>query len=243
MSRTIILHYHLFKNAGTSLDQILKRNFKERWVTAEFPPRGDDNSALVADWIRANPEATAFSTHTALGPIPEIDGVNIVTVMMLRDPLARIRSAYRFESKQEADTWGAQLAKEHDLKGYVEARLARKGDRQCRDFQAHRLASMAPGPDPEFDRAHQGLNALSVIGLVEDFDSTMERLAARLAEDFPDFTLDGVQANTTKPGQPGEDDPELTTLLTEANATDLALMEQARPGCKEDMAGKKQVKS
>ena len=228
MSRTIILHYHLFKNAGTSLDQILKRNFQDRWVTAEFPPRNGDNSALVADWIRANPEAVAFSTHTALGPVPQIDGVKIITIMLLRDPLARIRSAYRFERRQEADTWGAQLAKEHDLRGYVEARLARPGDRQCRDFQAHRLASLVPGETPERERAHAGLEKLSVVGLVEDFDGTLARLATLLQADFPDFTWDSVQANTTRAGQPGEDDPELTRLLSEANQTDLAILEEAR---------------
>ena len=111
MNRTVILHYHLFKNAGTSVDQILRRNFGDRWVTREFSTAGADNSAEVADWIRANPHAVAFSTHTALGPPPLIEGVNLITVMLLRDPVARIRSVYRFERKQDADTWGTELAK------------------------------------------------------------------------------------------------------------------------------------
>ena len=228
MSRTIILHYHLFKNAGTSLDQILKRYFQDRWVTAEFPNQGGDNSDLVTEWIRANPDAVAFSTHTALGPVPVIDGVNVISVMMLRDPIARIRSAYRFERKQQADTWGAELAKEHDLGGYVRARLARPNDRQCRNFQVHRLASMIPGEGPELERARTGLRALSQIGLVEDFDRTMGQLADQITDVFPDFTWNSVQANTTKPGQPGEDDPLLTALLREANADDLAVLEEAR---------------
>ena len=228
MSRTIILHYHLFKNAGTSLDQILKRNFKDRWVTAEFPHQGGDNSDLVAEWIQANPDAVAFSTHTALGPVPKIDGVTIVSVMMLRDPVARIRSAYRFERKQQADTWGAQLAKEHDLDGYVRTRLGRPNDRQCRNFQTHRLACLVPGDGPELDRARAGLKAVSLIGLVEDFDGTMARLAALVQGAFPEFTWDSVQANTTKPGQPGEEDSALTALLQEANADDLAVLEDAR---------------
>jgi hypothetical protein len=52
--RTIILHYHLFKNAGTSVDAILKRNFGDKWVTSEFPPMGGNNTALVEEWIIAH---------------------------------------------------------------------------------------------------------------------------------------------------------------------------------------------
>lgn len=228
MSRTIILHYHLFKNAGTSVDQILRRNFSDRWVTAEFPTNTGNNTAEVTDWIRANPQAVAFSTHTAFGPAPQIDGVNVVTLMMLRDPIARIRSAYRFERKQEADTWGAQLAKTHDLAGYVRARLARPGDRQCRDFQSERLASLVPGEASELERAKQGLSRLSVVGLVEDFDGTMARLANALRSSYPDFGWEAVQANRTTPDKTTLQDGDVDSLLRDANANDLALLEVAR---------------
>ncbi|QEW23947.1 Sulfotransferase family protein (plasmid) [Marinibacterium anthonyi] len=197
MSRTVILHYHLFKNAGTSLDQILKNNFGPRWVTREFPMSSDNNTAQVAEWIRSEPEAVAFSTHTALGPIPQIEGVRIVSVMLLRDPIARIRSAYRFERKQDADTWGAELAKKHDLEGYVRARLERPKDRQCRNFQTHRLATLVPGDALERDRAIEGLRRLTVAGLVDDFDDAVSQLANAIRPVFPDFTWASVRANTT----------------------------------------------
>ena len=228
MSRTIILHYHLFKNAGTSVDQILQRNFKDRWVTAEFPPSQGDNSALVADWIRDNPDAVAFSTHTALGPVPQIDGVRVVSVMMLRDPVARIRSAYRFEQKQDADTWGAQLAKTHDLEGYVTTRLERVADRQCRNFQTHRLASQMPGDGPELDRALAALDAISVFGLVEDFNGTMQRLADQLQDDFPDFQWESVQANRTRKSKETAQDRRVNALLAEVNGDDLAVWQAAQ---------------
>ena len=46
--KTVILHYHLFKNAGTSLDAAFKENFSEEsgeWVTKEFPAQPSQNSA------------------------------------------------------------------------------------------------------------------------------------------------------------------------------------------------------
>ena len=96
VQRTVILHYHLFKNAGTSVDRLLKDNVADRWVTGEFPANGGNNSGLVADWIRPTPDAVAFSSHTMLGPLPFVDDVQIISLIFLRDPIARIISAYTF---------------------------------------------------------------------------------------------------------------------------------------------------
>lgn len=228
MNRTVILHYHLFKNAGTSVDRILQQNFPDRWVTAEFPADGGDNSAQVADWIRDTPEAHAFSTHTALGPVPVIDGVSVISLLLLRDPVRRVRSAYRFERRQQADTWGARLARTHDLEGYVRARLDRTGDRQCRNFQTHRLAGLVPGEGPELARALAGLDAVSVFGLVEAFDDAMQRLAGRLRPAFPGFRWTPVQANRSETTPETDADARAVMLLEQANGDDRTLWETAR---------------
>jgi len=229
-TRTVILHYHLFKNAGTSLDQILKQNFPGRWVTREFPKKSGDNSALVADWIGSNPEAVAFSTHTARGPIPAILGTRIISVMFFRDPLERILSAYRFERRQEAETFGARLAKETDLKGYVQDRLARSGDRQCRNFQTESLAGLVPGDGPELERAKRGLQMLSLAGLVEDFEGSVQRLAQILRPHFPDFAATFQHKNISDPGL-GNDHEERAYLkqsASHANADDFEILAAAR---------------
>lgn len=232
MTRTVLLHYHLFKNAGTSLDHVLKTNFGAAWITREFSTQNRDNSAQVAEWIRDEPDAVAFSSHTAVGPIPQIPGVRVLTVMMLRDPVARIRSAYRFEVKQQSNSWGAELAKQHDLEGYVEARLARKGDRQCRNFQTNRLAMMVPGPGRERARALAALRRLSVIGLVEDFDATLRRLETVMRPYFGHFHAETVRANVTQTHPETEADARMnarvTARLAEVNRDDLAVLDAAR---------------
>lgn len=225
MGRTIILHYHLFKNAGTSVDAILKRNFGTRWVTREFPVRGDNNTALVEEWIRETPDAIAYSSHTMMGPIPQVEGVRVISFLLLRDPIERIKSAYRFERTQDADTWGAQLAKTHDFEGYVRARLDRPGDRQCRNFQTYRLASMMPGDGSELDRAKRALAALSVVGRVEAFDEAMGRLAAV----YPGLKYQAVRANTSA----GKDGVEVSGAsakdLQATNAEDLSILQLFLP--------------
>lgn len=197
MARQIILHYHLFKNAGTSIDEILKSNFGDKWVTAEFDTSTHDNSADIAKWIEENPEAIAFSTHTGVGPIPKIEGVEICSIMMLRNPLDRIISAYKFESKQDSDTWGAQLAKETDLEGYIKARLQKKNDRQCQNFQCERLASLCPGEENELRRALAGMREITVLGLVEAFDHTVEKMAFEIQKFQPEFEWEATHANVS----------------------------------------------
>lgn len=235
--RTVILHYHLFKNAGTSLDQVLKSNFGPAWVTQEFPSSGrpEGNTPLVEAWIRDNPQAAAFSSHTMMGPLPQIDGVRVISVMMLRDPIARIKSAYRFEHKQQAETFGSVLAKHTDLEGYVKVRLSLPHDRQCRNFQTHRLASLAPGPEPELERAQNALNLLSVVGLVSDFGGTLERLAKVIAEPFPNFSWQEVHSNRSHKDELDAPDS-LDILLAEANADDLALLTESRAFIREDLS-------
>lgn len=224
IERTVILHYHLFKNAGTSVDQILKQNFGTRWVTREFPTQGFNNSDMLADWIRDEPDAVAFSTHTGFGPIPKIDGVRVITVMMLRDPVARIRSAYRFERNQNADTYGANLAKESNFEAYVRTRLDIPHDRQCRNFHAHRLASMIPGTTPELGRARQAMQVVDVLGDVAHFNASMSKLEQAIIDTYPDFRWSSVQANISNSDKkPEPETSEFSVLLNEANKDDLQL--------------------
>lgn len=229
--RTIVLHYHLFKNAGTSIDSIFKDHFADAWVTAEFPANGGDNSDLVAQWIDSTPDAVVFSSHTAIGPLPEIPGVRVIPVLFLRDPIARIISAYNFERKQAVDTEGTRLARAHDLEGYVQARLDRKGDRQCRNFQTNRLAAFFPGPGSELDRARRAMTMLhgkGVLGLVESFDESLEALTHRMADIAPWFRARRVRKNvSSKSGTDWSD--AFDTLVRAANADDLTLVAEARP--------------
>lgn len=226
--RTIVLHYHLFKNAGTSVDEILKRNFKGTWVTTEFPMAGHNNTALVETWINDTPDAVAFSSHTMVGPLPVIDGVRIVPVMMLRDPIARIRSAYTFERNQVSDSWGAVLAKDKDLAGYVAARLNVKNDRQCRNFQTGRLATLVPGDAPELDRALTAAGQIAdrgILGRVETFAEDMMALAKKLASIAPDFDATVVRANRSAKST-SEISADLRAVLVDANRADLQLLDQ-----------------
>ncbi|MGO1119924.1 sulfotransferase family 2 domain-containing protein [Rhodovibrionaceae bacterium A322] len=198
--RIALLHYHLFKNAGTSLDLILKENFQGGWAQTEFP---NDNysgsvSKQVEQWICQTEDKVAFSTHTGRGPLPDIDDCQVIPLILVRHPLDRILSAYRFERQQTSESYGAQLAKEEDFAGYVNARLDNPGDRSCRNFHSHRLAPLAQEPqEHELDSALQALAELPWVGLVEAFDQSLEKLQNLLLPAFPDFKIRSIHSNVS----------------------------------------------
>jgi hypothetical protein len=228
--RTVILHYHLFKNAGTSVDHILRQNFADAWVSREFSAKGGSNTGEVIQWIRETPGGIAFSSHTMIGPLPQIDGIQVVPVMLLRDPIDRIRSAYAFERMQKAETKGAQLAKAHDLAGYVNARFAIPGDRQCRNFQTARLASLAPGPQPELTRAIEAARHLQtngVLGLVPNLRAAMMELSGCVAVTLGALDIPDVRANRTQTPRATMTTAMLNHLIRN-NSDDLALLDHIR---------------
>lgn len=240
--RPVVLHYHLFKNAGTSLDAILKGHFGDAWVTREFEAATDgppmQNFRAVGEWIAGSPGAAAFSSHTAMGPVPKLPGVRVHGVIFLRHPLDRIRSAWGFERRQVSESFGARLAKRTDLEGYIRTRLETPGDRFCADFHVWRLAAFHRDRTMgEFDRARAGLETLTLVGLVEQFDASVALLAAKLAADFPGFSAGSVHANrgeaSDRPlaarlaAMRADLSAETWDLLLEKNAGDLALWEMA----------------
>jgi hypothetical protein len=200
----VIIHYHIFKNAGTSVDLMLQRNFTRQWTEAEFPLLNKDahaNSRLVEDFLRERPHLLALSSHTAQLPLPKLDR-EIFPILFLRHPLDRLMSAYTFERMQQANTHGAQLAKKHDFSGYVRELLANPSFRQARNFQTQRLAAAEP-PErgSERERALRVLDSLPFVGLVEAYGRSVESLCRLLAPHFPGFQQLLAHENRT----PGRD--------------------------------------
>ena len=235
-SSTLILHYHLFKNAGTSVDSAFKDSFEtNEWVSKEFEGNAERNRRDVAAWMTDTPGARCFSSHTAQLPPPSLPGREVFPVIFIRHPLDRIASAYAFEVKQDSPSFGSVLARNTTLAGYVETRLSLPGDGQCRDFQAHRLADMYPASEGDLrERAMRAIEELPFVGLVESYDRSLQRLQALLRErGFPDIVLGNLAKNVSRSvATPlvdklkrlrNEVGAELFETLREANAVDLEL--------------------
>ena len=235
--RKVIVHYHLFKNAGTSIDHSLKTSFGSHWCAF------DDEAAIGAERLRQlvhdNPAALAVSSHNARLPVPKDPDVRFFPILFLRHPIDRIRSVYDFERQQAVETFGAQLAKRTTLRGYIEARWAQPGDFSVRNFQARRLAlpfdRTASACTELWDRTETMFAELPLVGLVEAFNDSVQLFQTFLEPHFPKLSLRSVKLNST---QTGDLRQRLATVRDELgadfylrveqeNSVDLALYELA----------------
>lgn len=120
--RTIIVHVHIFKNAGSTFDSILEKNFG-----ADFVDHRDDDAMIkggaeyLNQLINENKTLKAISSHHIYfdPKKAENDTIKIIPVYFLRDPIERVLSVYKFERKQDPITPGAIHAKKYDLNDYV----------------------------------------------------------------------------------------------------------------------------
>ena len=201
--RPVIVHFHLFKNAGTSVDRILETNFGPGgWAEIEGPNSKKLEPRALLDFIRKNPDLKAVSSHTAVVSVPEAEDIEILPILLLRHPIDRIRSAYDFERKQDATTPGALKAKEGDFVDYMEWRLSSPAPWQVSNFHVMRLKdyeSFTPAKltDRLLPQAKKAVDGLPVIGFVEDFDQSMQRFEEFIKRYFPDFRVEDVRENMT----------------------------------------------
>jgi hypothetical protein len=198
-SRKLLLHYHLFKNAGTSVDEILRQNFRARWMNTEFTQKpAREHMHDITEVLRTHPSLYGLSSHTMMLPPPALPDTDILPIIFIRHPLDRMRSAYEFEREQDADTAGARLAKRVDFAGYLRARLSQPTDRACRNFQTARFAMFLPQDQgDELSRARETVESLGFVGLVEAFQASIMLLQDKARALFPDFRAFAVWRNAT----------------------------------------------
>ena len=195
--RRVIAHLHLFKNAGTSIDASLERNFGDGWVKHDNPHGGLvlTSSELVA-YLADRPAVQAVSSHLLRPPLTHAgqgyDEITIDPIVFLRHPIDRIRSAYEFEAR------GRNSDKPTDSIGDWIAWHRAKNSHQCNNFQVAGLTSLRH-PNGHVDHrqefhahqesARQFVANLAAFGLVERFDESCAWLNDVLSAHHADIAL------------------------------------------------------
>ena len=196
----VIVHYHLFKNSGTSLDQLLKYNFGDKWIGYDKNTSGAMISTNELERIIvSNPGKQVFSSHQIVPPIPQL-GMTIYPILFLRDPIDRLKSAYLFE-------WKKQLgldAPKGTLEEYIKDKFSKRRRNCIEEFQVIRLSNNCRDKifnhekmdDIELlDIAKTFIESLSFVGIVDQFDKSVSLLKEYLKPGFPDFKLYDVKSN------------------------------------------------
>lgn len=212
--RHIVLHGHIFKNAGSTLDWSLQRIFGDRFLDhRQDKPMRQAGRELLAQLVEQDEQLCALSSHHMTGDLPRISGVNFICVNLLRHPLRRLRSVYDFERRQEGETPGARAAKQKNFRDYVAWRMQPDVARTIRNYQTLYLAGRHhPTDNAEIARHYFGVALAKIassafVGVVERYDESMVVLEEQLRSIFPDIDLSYVRQNVSvspSVGQAGE---------------------------------------
>jgi hypothetical protein len=198
--RNVILHYHIFKNAGSTLCTALERNFGRNFAQLHSPRHDQRLSGeALLEFVHAQPEVAAISSHHLSPPAPTSDSVRFQEILIIRDPLDRIRSMYDFYRRSRINNDPLTMeAKQFSLPEFLEYVL------ETRPFllinsQTNVVANAGtkiPSED-DLSRAVAILRATAVVGVVENYDLCVLLAEHALRPLFPELDLSYVRKNVT----------------------------------------------
>jgi hypothetical protein len=244
--RHIIVHYHIFKNAGSTVDTFLNYNFVGHCGSVEGQNPWDTLwPEDILTYARSNKHLRAISSHQARLPVPSGSGISFHPILFVRHPIDRVASVYHFERREPYNQHhlSIRMAHENDLAGYIRWGLSGGNHTVLRNFQTIHLAARerdmrtAIATDEDLQNALRHLSTLPVFGVVEEFDHSIEKIVRYLSPHFgallPKYQV--VNRSTARRGnlQDRLEDierqlgPDLYCELIEKNSLDLKLYEHA----------------
>ena len=242
ISEHLIVHFHIFKNAGTSVDKLLNLNFPGQCqsIEAEHAWQALSTDAFSQFIQSLSPQIQAISSHTARPAQIRLTDRELHPIIFLRDPVERAKSVYSFARKQPASDNKAatRIAKEHDFDGFIRWRLQQPG---CviKNFQTIFLSGRqlnmktAHANRDDLQAACTLLTKLPAFGIVEEFETSIKAIFNQLSMHFPTLNNFLVHENRSQidnnssPISPGEVRDQLCRQtfdqLIEANGMDIEL--------------------
>lgn len=240
--REVWVHFHIFKNAGSTLDAALRRVFGPAWIELEG---NDPNGAMpwddVVAVLRTRPEIKVVSSHTLRFPAPKVPGFKFVPLFLIRHPIDRLASIYHFKRKNPAtdSNEAAQVASNGTLADFLDFALMTSTtvpSAVC-DAQTSWLARAgvyASVPTAaDLAKAKAAVSSAAVAGIVEDLDRYLAVLEVRLSAAMPGVDLAVPDENRNAAREPSllarlrkiraAVPPALWKKLQQRNALDLAL--------------------
>jgi len=238
--RPVILHYHIYKNAGSTIDSVLEREFGAFFsILSRDDPNAIISSGELISFVEHNQSVLALSSHQIRYPKPKSQQVEFFDLCFIRHPLDRLFSQYSFLLKPHVDDPLTGVARTTDLAGFCLFLLDRHPEYACNpqtNLLLNQGHSCSICPD-DLERARGLLRDIAVLGVVDAFDESFMVAEYALHPYFPRLRLHYCAQNVTNSGQMTFDQrmevirlrcgAQLYARLLDSNRFDLALWHEA----------------
>lgn len=189
-AKFLLLHYHLFKNAGSTVEHILKKNFG----TDHYDIHGPEANASVtmADvkkFISLHPDAKSITSHHLRYPVLDFDDYKIIDIVYIRHPIDRLYSMFSYYKKIAWETASPDVIS----KTFDEFLIKMFRFQPYNSINAQTNFWVNPGdyyfPPSEIDLETASFNLRKVkwLGTVDEFDKSLEVASHFLRPIYPRF--------------------------------------------------------
>lgn len=205
-NRHVLVHYHIFKNAGSSVDASLRASFGGAWAEFEGSHPHDLRSASdLTHFLKSNKHILAVSSHLARPPLP---WDSCLPVVFLRHPLLRARSVYEFTRKDPSQPY-ADVARDAGFADYIRWALRNeRGSIVIRNYQVVHLSDAswrsenildAQPSHGDLKQACDLLSAWGVAGIVESYALSAGVFQKMYGPLLPGLNFKNIRENSTTP--------------------------------------------
>ncbi len=200
--RPLLIHSHIFKNAGSSLDRLLAECFGTGWTNYDTAlPAHLLEAGGLCEFLATRPSVRAVSSHL---PLALLSMPNSVPIVMLRHPIDRARSVFQF-LKRDTSQEDHQAASGR-FADYVTWALDTFGKGAAiRNYQVFHLSAaplrrdniQSATTNEDLARAMEVVGSLPAFGLVRHFATSCRVFQASYASVLPELRLREVRENAS----------------------------------------------
>lgn len=221
--RHVFIHHHVFKNAGTSLDDAL-----ERFFGADFGSIHDPSAqgAILEDdligYLNGRPSLSAVSSHHFHGRRFAAKGFAFFELALIRRPMARFVSIYRHTRRESGEVGDAARRLSIDLfvRDLIDRSPHQVDNPQVNIFANHGFYGRATN-DSDLARARERLSSFSLCAPVERFEEALVTLEYFNAPVFGQLDLAFIRQNVSEDGSSAD---HLAAQISEGNKAWLMAM-------------------
>lgn len=220
--RTILLHSHIFKNAGSTIGGILKANFSDRATFLKSKNGQFISNEKIISTCLADEDLIAISSHKMRVLPPQHPNLHFVPLVMLRNPLDRLGSIYHFYRAQKSSfpQHECKLAQRLPFKDFVKVLVDSGNDSSFANLQTQLFLGMGLGLSKEtWPTAVMNFQSTACVGVVEKFNESMVLWSKHLAQYFATIDFSYKKMNVSKNRAQTED--ERISVLEEALGEEL----------------------